>query len=93
MTKRDIVLRIAEVVDVRQQDIARILQKALECIVEALQRGESVEFRNFGVFCIREHKPRVGRNPKKPEQTVVIPQRKVVKFKPGRILRRTITVR
>ena len=36
------------------------------------------------MFEIKVRKPRIGRNPNKPENTVVIPERRVVKFKPGK---------
>lgn len=91
MTKRDLVVRIAAETGIIQHDVATVLQKTLDYIVEALQKGETIEFRNFGVFEIQERKPRIGRNPNKPEQVVTIPRRKVVKFKPGRIMRSSIT--
>jgi len=46
-----------------------------------------VEFRDFGVFEIATRRARIGRNPNKPTQIVQIPERKVVKFKPGRRMR------
>ena len=91
MTKRDLVVRIAAETGIIQHSVATVLQKTLDYIVEALQKGETIEFRNFGVFEIQERKPRIGRNPNKPEQVVTIPRRKVVKFKPGRIMRSSIT--
>ena len=91
MTKRDLVVRIAAESGIIQYSVATVLQKTLDYIVEALQKGETIEFRNFGVFEIQERKPRIGRNPNKPEQVVTIPRRKVVKFKPGRIMRTSIT--
>lgn len=91
MTKRELVLRIAEQVDVSQLDIAKVVQLTLDYIIEALQKGETVEFRNFGVFRVKEHRPRVGRNPKKPTEVVQIPRRRVVKFKAGRVMRKLIT--
>ena len=45
---------------------------------------------NFGVFEVVERKPRVGRNPNSPSKTVQIPERKVVKFKPGKVMRETV---
>jgi len=93
MTKRDLVVKIAAESSLTQQQVAMALQKILDGIVEALQQGKTIEFRNFGVFEIQQRKPRIGRNPNKPEQTVMIPLRKVVKFKPGRIMRKTITGR
>lgn len=87
MTKRDLVMRIAKETGLIQQDVFAVLQKTLDYIVESLARGESVEFRNFGVFEVRIRKSRIGRNPNKPTHVVTIPTRKVVKFKMGRIMK------
>jgi len=91
MTKRDLVMRIADETGLIQQDVYAVIQKTLDYIVEALEQNETVEFRNFGVFEVRERKKRIGRNPNKPENVVTIPARKVVKFKPGKIMREKIT--
>jgi len=87
MTKRDLVMRIAKETGLIQQDVSAVLQKTLDYIVESLAKGESVEFRNFGVFEVRIRKSRIGRNPNKPTHVVTIPARKVVKFKMGRIMK------
>jgi len=87
MTKRDLVMRIAKETGLIQQDVFAVLQKTLDYIVESLAKGESVEFRNFGVFEVRIRKSRIGRNPNKPTHVVTIPTRKVVKFKMGRIMK------
>ncbi len=91
MTKRDLVMRIADETGMIQQDVYAVIQKSLDYIVEALEQGDTVEFRNFGVFEVRARKKRIGRNPNKPENVVTIPERKVVKFKPGKIMRERIT--
>jgi nucleoid DNA-binding protein len=91
MTKRDLVVRISEETGLIQQDVYAVIQKTLDYIVEALQKGENIEFRNFGVFEVRKRKQRIGRNPNRPEQVVTIPERKVVKFKPGKIMKQIIT--
>ena len=87
MTKRDLVMRIAKETGLIQQDVFAVLQKTLDYIVESLAKGESVEFRNFGVFEVRIRKSRIGRNPNMPTHVVTIPTRKVVKFKMGRIMK------
>ena len=91
MTKRDLVMRIADETGLIQQDVYAVIQKSLDYIVESLENNDTVEFRNFGVFEVRERKKRIGRNPNKPENVVTIPARKVVKFKPGKIMRERIT--
>ena len=55
--------------------------------------GKGVEFREFGVFTTRLTKQRVGRNPKKPTETVVIPPRAIVKFKSGKIMKARVLER
>ncbi len=76
MTKRDLVMRIAEETGIVQQDVFSVVQKSLDYIIESLDNGETVEFRNFGVFEVRERKQRIGRNPNRPENVVTIPARK-----------------
>ncbi len=93
MTKRDLVIRISEETGLIQQDVYAVIQKTLDYIVDSLTKGETVEFRNFGVFEVRKRKQRIGRNPNKPVQVVNIPERKVVKFKPGKIMKQLITDR
>ncbi len=90
MTKRDLVVRIAEETGLIQQDVFAVIQKTLDYITASLAKGEGVEFRNFGVFEVRQRKARIGRNPNKPANVVTIPARKVVKFKPGKIMKTTI---
>lgn len=39
---------------------------------------------------VQRRKSRIGRNPNKPEAEVVIPERAVVKFKAGKILKQLL---
>ncbi len=93
MTKRDLVVLISKETGLPQQDVTEVLEKILSHITEALARGETVEFRNFGVFEVKMRRPRVGRNPNKPENTVIIPPRNTVKFKMGKIMKAMVTGR
>lgn len=82
MTKKDIVLKITDMTGIKQVDVKKIVQKTFDVIVDALEHDEKVELRNFGVFKIKERKARFGRNPRTGE-SVPVPPRKVVIFKPG----------
>lgn len=84
LTKRELVLRIAEEVNLTQQQVFDVLQKSLDYITDSLLSGRHVEFRDFGVFEVAVRKSRIGRNPNKPADVVRIPERRVVKFKPGK---------
>ncbi len=87
MTKRDLVVRISNETGMVQQQVLDVVQKTLDYIAEAVTKGQTVELRNFGVFEVKIRKARVGRNPNAPETDVPIPQRAVVKFKPGKEMR------
>ncbi|MBL7070267.1 MAG: integration host factor subunit beta [Candidatus Omnitrophica bacterium] len=82
MTKKDIILKVSDETNLKQIDVKKVVQKTLDCITEALVRGEKIELRNFGVFKIKQRKSRTGRNPRT-GQAVPVPPRKVVVFKPG----------
>src|SRR5438270_7249201 len=90
MTKRDLVVRISEETGLVQQQVLDVVQKTLDYISDAVAAGKTVELRNFGVFEVKVRKARIGRNPNKPETDVPIPQRAVVKFKPGKEMREAV---
>ena len=87
LTKRDLVTRISNESGLVQQQVLDVVQKTLDYIAESLSKGDKVELRNFGVFEVKIRKARVGRNPNAPETDVPIPERCVVKFKPGKEMR------
>ena len=89
VTKKDIVLRIANETGIKQIYVKRIVQKALDCITTSLVKGETVELRNFGIFKVKSRKGRTGRNPRT-GQEVPVPPKKVAIFKPGLVMKRDI---
>jgi integration host factor beta subunit len=86
MTKKEIVIKIADTTDLKQVDVKDVVQMMLDGIVDSLAKGETVELRNFGIFKVKTRKPRLGRNPKTGE-SVEIPGKRVVSFKPGLIMK------
>ena len=89
MTKKELVLKIAEETDLKQIDVKSVIQKTLDHIIDALAKGETVELRNFGVFKVKSRKPRIGRNPKT-GASVPIPERKTVSFKLGMVMKKKV---
>lgn len=89
MTKKDIVVKIAEETNLKQVDVKKSIQRFLDHVIESLAKGETVELRNFGVLKVKSRKSRIGRNPKT-GATVPIPERKVVSFKPGMIMKKRV---
>ncbi len=90
MTKRDLVVKIAAETDLIQSDVAEVVQKTLDYIADELAAGRDIELRNFGVFELKVRRSRKGRNPNRPEITVEIPERVVVKFRAGKELKERV---
>jgi DNA-binding protein HU-beta/integration host factor subunit beta len=90
LTKNDIVRTLAEKYELEIASTRRVVQGTLDMVLEALLKGDKVELRNFGVFEVIQRKGRIARNPKS-KQEVFIPERKVVKFKPGKVMEDKIT--
>jgi nucleoid DNA-binding protein len=90
MTKRDLAVRISKDTGIVQEDVATVIQKTLDYVTEGLVNGEHIEFRDFGVFEVCVRKSRIGRNPNRPTDVVRIPERRVVKFKPGKEMKKRV---
>jgi len=89
LTKKELVMMVAQDTGITQVDVKRVIQRALHHLVENLKQGKTIELRNFGVFRVRQRAPRRGRNPKT-GQEVPVPSRRVVVFKPGLLMRQDI---
>jgi integration host factor subunit beta len=86
IAKRTIAERIAEIHGLGQVQTLLVIQAFLDQIVVELAKGNRLEFRDFGVFDTVLRKARTALNPKTLEK-VPVPERTVVKFKVGRLLR------
>ena len=62
-----------------------IADTVLSGIVDALRRGEKVEFRGFGSFRLRRRLSRRGRNPKNGDR-IDVPSKRIPYFKPAKEL-------
>ena len=93
MTRSDLVARLAESFgQLTHRDTEFAVKTILDAMSDALGRGHRIEIRGFGSFSINRRPPRVGRNPRSGEQ-VVIPEKLVPHFKPGKALRETVDAR
>src|SRR5215831_4605998 len=83
MTKRDMAKAIADETGIPQVQATAIVQRIFDGITETLLSEGRIELRNFGVFAVKERRPRRARNPRTGE-AVDVPGKRVVTFKPGR---------
>lgn len=94
MTKKEIVEALwTQKPQIPKQEITELFQMSLELITDALEQGQKVELRRFGVFELQTREERLGRNPAAPEREVIIPRRTVVKFKAGKEMKDRVSAR
>lgn len=86
MVKADIVKQIATALRMKDKDALFIVDSIVDSMKDLIVREGRLEIRDFGVFQIKERKPRIGRNPRN-KVTYPIPPHKVVTFKPGKDLK------
>jgi len=78
-------LKIAKRMNMHQTAVKRVVQMVLDNITEVLVTEGRLELRNYGVFEVKNRKPRKARNPKTGE-AVMVPSRKAVTFKAGKYM-------
>jgi integration host factor subunit beta len=65
MLKSELISKIsAQNPHLYQRDVDIIVNAILNTITDALTRGDRVELRGFGMFTVKEHTARIGRNPR-----------------------------
>jgi DNA-binding protein HU-beta len=85
MIKLDIINQVAEKTGVAKTKAEVAVEALFDAMKGALQRGERIELRGFGVFVVKPRKRGVGRNPRT-GQVTNIPPGKTIRFKPGKEL-------
>ena len=77
---------VAERAGLTGADSTRAIGALLDCISEALRRGDSVRLTGFGTFRVSETSERHGHDPRTKEP-IIIPAGRRVLFSPGSRLR------
>lgn len=90
ITKKELIDQISEATKERRVVVKQVVQSFLDGIIIELGRGNRLEFRDFGVFEVKQRKARQAQNPKTMDK-VWVPAKRTVKFKVGRLMKQTLT--
>ena len=85
MIKLDIVNEVVSRTGITKTKAEMAVETVFDSMKHALETGDRIELRGFGVFNVKPRKTGVGRNPRTGEE-VSIPPGKAVRFKPGKEL-------
>jgi DNA-binding protein HU-beta len=89
MTKADLVVKVAEKANLTKANAERALNAFLDAVEATLVSDGKLTLTGFGTFLVEERKERTGRNPRT-GQEIKIPASKVVKFRPGKLLKDSV---
>jgi integration host factor subunit alpha len=79
LTKNEIITKVYDMGFTKKQS-AEVIESLLDIIKGSLSKGDDVLVSGFGKFCVKDKRPRRGRNPAT-GQDLLLRERKVVTFK------------
>ena len=82
MNKSELINAMAAESGLSKADAKKALDAFIASVTRAMKEGDKVALVGFGTFSVSERAARTGINPST-KQTIEIPAKKVVKFKPG----------
>jgi integration host factor subunit beta len=91
MTKSELIEEVArQVPGLSKRDVEIVVETIFETMTDALVRRDRIEIRGFGSFIAKKRRAREGRNPRRPEIKVSVPQKHVPFFTCGKELRERV---
>ena len=85
LIKLDIINEVVNRTGITKTKAEMAVETVFEKMKKALEQGDRIELRGFGVFNVKPRKTGIGRNPRTGAE-VSIPPGKAVRFKPGKEL-------
>jgi integration host factor subunit alpha len=89
LSKARLVEILCDELALTKPDARLIVDEFFESIRDALEQGHDVKLSGFGNFILRDKTARPGRNPKTGDM-IPVTARRVVTFKPGSKLKKTV---
>ncbi len=91
ITKKKLINTISQRNSLHPNEVRIVVQSLLDSLTKYLAEGDRIELRDFGVFEVVTRKQKIGRNPKNASVPIVIPERKAVKFVPGKNMKELVS--
>jgi len=89
VTKKILIDRIADSTGMKRVAVKQVVQEFLDQVIVELGDGNRLEFRDFGVFEVKQRAARMAQNPKTLER-VHVPPKRTVKFKAGHLMKKAL---
>ncbi|MEE2659809.1 MAG: HU family DNA-binding protein [Candidatus Latescibacterota bacterium] len=90
ITKKDLALLVSQATDCKKNLAAKMVDSLFVAMRDSLIAGNRIEIRGFGVFQVKDTRPKpAARNPRTGE-IIYVPARRKTHFKPGRLLKEAL---
>jgi integration host factor subunit alpha len=86
LTKDKLAARLQTQMGMTKQEALHMVERLFELMKSTLANSEDLLISGFGKFSVRQKQERRGRNPQTKE-SMILPARKVVVFRPSGVLR------
>lgn len=86
-TKKELALQVSRDTGCNKHLAIQMIDTVFDSMRESLMNGQRIEIRGFGVFQVKETRPKsAARNPRTGE-VIHVPARRKTHFRPGKLLR------
>ena len=86
-TKKDLAMQVAKDAECKKSLASKMVDSIFTAMRNSLINGNRIEIRGFGVFQVKNTKPKpAARNPQTGE-IIYVPARRKTHFKPGKLLK------
>lgn len=90
ITKKDLALLVSQSTGCKKNLAAKMVDSLFVAMRDSLIDGNRIEIRGFGVFQVKDTRPKpAARNPRTGE-IIYVPARRKTHFKPGRLLKEAL---
>lgn len=89
MKKEELISDIARQARVTKAVAEKTLDAFTTSVMKSMKKGDSLTLTGFGAFSVSKRRARAGRNPMT-GKAIKIPATRVVKFKPGKVLKQVV---
>ena len=90
ITKKDLALLVSRSTGCKKNLAAKMVDSLFVAMRDSLIHGNRIEIRGFGVFQVKDTRPKpAARNPRTGE-IIYVPARRKTHFKPGRLLKEAL---
>jgi len=86
-TKKDLAIQVAKETGCKKSLASEMVDSIFNAMLDSLIEGDRIEIRGFGVFQVKDTRPKpAARNPRTGD-VIYVPARRKTHFKPGKLLK------